>query len=135
LKIHQSTSGSCWFLSQAKAYWKWRHYQNKFEAKSEIKRAVHKFPLLFYAGPVILITLILLGLLIAKTFLDGLAQAGYWDRVLSLVATSYLAISLVNWLVTILIDPHFLPRMDFSSGNTDVANISVVPKAQQFKRT
>ncbi len=36
--------------------------------------------------------------------------------VLSVMATSHLAVALVNWLATLLTKPHSLPRMDFSEG-------------------
>ena len=36
--------------------------------------------------------------------------------VLSMVAASQLAVALVNWVVTLLVTPHVLPRMDFSAG-------------------
>ncbi len=35
---------------------------------------------------------------------------------LSLLCTSQLAVALVNWLATVLVTPHALPRMDFSKG-------------------
>ena len=35
---------------------------------------------------------------------------------LSLLCTSQLAVALVNWLATLLVTPHALPRMDFSRG-------------------
>src|SRR6185295_8495873 len=35
---------------------------------------------------------------------------------LSLLCTSQLAVALVNWLATVLVMPHALPRMDFSEG-------------------
>ena len=36
---------------------------------------------------------------------------------LSLLCASQLAVALVNWLATLLVTPHALPRMDFSEGN------------------
>ena len=35
---------------------------------------------------------------------------------LSLLCASQLAVALVNWLATLLVTPHPLPRMDFSEG-------------------
>ena len=40
--------------------------------------------------------------------------AGALVVVLSLLATSQLAVALVNWLATLLVTPRSLPRMDFS---------------------
>ena len=36
--------------------------------------------------------------------------------ILSLLCASQLAVALVNWLATLLVTPHPLPRMDFSEG-------------------
>ena len=36
--------------------------------------------------------------------------------ILSLLCASHLAVALVNWLATLLVTPHPLPRMDFSKG-------------------
>ena len=36
---------------------------------------------------------------------------------LSLLCTGQLAVALVNWLATVLVTPHAMPRMDFSRGH------------------
>ena len=47
---------------------------------------------------------------------------------LLLFSTSHLAIALVNWLATLLVMPHPLPRMDFSQGiPTQFRTLAVVP--------
>ena len=46
--------------------------------------------------------------------------------VLALLATSQLAVALVNWLATLLASPHPLPRMDFSTGIPAAARTLVV---------
>jgi cellobiose phosphorylase len=46
--------------------------------------------------------------------------------VLSLLAASQLAVTLVNWLATLLVTPHALPRMDFSAGIAAEARTLVV---------
>ncbi len=46
--------------------------------------------------------------------------------VLCLLATSQLAVTLVNWLATLLVTPHSLPRMDFSAGIAAKARTLVV---------
>ncbi|MGB3076402.1 MAG: glucoamylase family protein, partial [Chitinophagales bacterium] len=75
------------------------------------------FPLLLYNGSSILITLMLTGALTAKGYGEGFNIP--WliaIACVSLIATSHLAVTFINWLVTLLIHPHFLSRMDYSSG-------------------
>lgn len=83
----------------------------------KLQRSISRHPLLLYAGGIILLTLMLTGGLLLKAYSDGfrnnlLAVVG----ILSLLCTSQLAISLVNWIVTLLAKPSLLPRMDFSKG-------------------
>ena len=73
--------------------------------------------LLLYLGAIALITLSLTGclLLVAQR-----SVAADWELaligVLALLATSQLAVGLTNWLATVWVTPHPLPRMDFSEG-------------------
>ncbi len=84
-----------------------------------LRRAAGRFPLLLYLGAIVLITVIIAGGLLAQALcrrdaagLGVLVPIG----VLSLLAASQLAVALVNWLATLLVTPHPLPRMDFSEG-------------------
>ena len=45
---------------------------------------------------------------------------------MALMATTRLAVSIVNWLSTILAQPYILPRMDYSKGIPDEAKSMVV---------
>jgi hypothetical protein len=45
---------------------------------------------------------------------------------LSLLGGSQLAVALVNWLATLLVTPHPLPRMDFSEGIPEESRALVV---------
>ena len=48
--------------------------------------------------------------------------------ILSLLCASHLAVALVNWLATLLVTPHPLPRMDFSKGiPPECSTLVVVP--------
>ncbi|HEY5190336.1 MAG TPA: protein ndvB, partial [Candidatus Deferrimicrobium sp.] len=62
-------------------------------------------------------TIIISGVLLAKAHAGGLQD---WSLALfgalSLLCASRLAVALVNWLSTMLVVPHPLPRMDFSEG-------------------
>ena len=82
-----------------------------------IRKAIHRFPLLFYLGTICLITVIFTGCLLAEAYSNGLRGPWVWlIGIVSLLCVSQLAIALVNWLTTRLVAPHPLPRMDFSKG-------------------
>jgi cellobiose phosphorylase len=70
-----------------------------------------------YLGPIALLTAAFAGGLIAQAHAGGargwlLAVCG----ILGLLASSQLAVAMVNWLATLLVAPRLLPRMDFSRG-------------------
>ncbi len=82
-----------------------------------LQRMSHRFPLLLYLGTITLITAIFTLTLLAQAHAGGhpdwrLALIG----ILSALCASQLAVALVNWLATLLLPPHPLPRMDFSQG-------------------
>ena len=88
-----------------------------------------QFPLLLYIGTIILLTMIFAGGFLAKAHADGLND---WVLgligVLSLLCGGHLAVTLVNWLVTLLATPHPLPRMDLSRGiPPELRTLVVVP--------
>ena len=91
------------------------------------RRLIHKMPLLFYLGGIVLIT----GLL--GFYLSGHLHAEsmpwytaviFWTLVL--MSLSQLAVGTVNWLVTVLERPHPLPRLDYSKGIPPEARTLVV---------
>jgi cyclic beta-1,2-glucan synthetase len=76
-----------------------------------------RFPLPLYVGTIVLMTGIFTSGLLALAYAEDeenwlLGLVG----LLSLICTSQLAVALVNWLATVLVTPHALPRMDFSKG-------------------
>jgi cyclic beta-1,2-glucan synthetase len=91
-----------------KARWPWR---------TLVERSIHRFPLTFYAGGIGGITL-----LATFGFMEQAGRLGVpgWELILFtavfLVCASQLAVALMNWLSTLLVKPHLLPRLDFSSG-------------------
>jgi cellobiose phosphorylase len=92
----------------------------KLKRREKLRRGIRCHSLFLYSFSIFLLTLIFSGILAWKAYHDGLHSG--WVIVaglISLIATSHLAVSLVNWFVTITIDPHFLPRMDFSKGISD----------------
>ncbi len=89
----------------------------RLSVTESLRKAGRRFPLFFYLGTIILMTAIFTGSLLAKTHAGGypdwlLVLTGF----LSLLVGSQLAVALVNWLATLLVTPHPLPRMDFSEG-------------------
>jgi cyclic beta-1,2-glucan synthetase len=93
------------------------------------RRMGSRFPMLLYPGTITLITVILSVGLLAKGHAGGvngwaLAPVG----ILLLLGSSHLAVALVNWLVTLLMTPHPLPRMDFSGGiPPESRTLTVIP--------
>jgi hypothetical protein len=90
-------------------------------------RTSRRFPLLLYLGTITLMTTIFTGSLLANTHAGGtpdwlFALMGF----LSLLGGSQLAVALVNWLATLLVTPHPLPRMDFSEGIPEESRALVV---------
>ena len=94
-------------------------------------RASRNAPLACYLGPVLTITAIFCAVLVW--------QAGHHDHhlprwalaglgALAVIAGSQLAISLVNWLITLRETPNPLPRMDFATGiPAECATLVAVP--------
>jgi len=82
-----------------------------------ILRLSRRIPLLLYIGSISLLTVILTAVLLNRAHTGGLhGWPLAFTGALFLVCTSHLAVALVNWLSTLLVAPHPLPRMDFSRG-------------------
>ncbi len=82
-----------------------------------LRKACRRYPLALYGGAILLMTVFFAGLLVAKAHDGGLhGWLPALTGMLSLLCASYLAVAAVNWLATLLVMPHPLPRMDFSKG-------------------
>ncbi|HSM30638.1 MAG TPA: cyclic beta 1-2 glucan synthetase, partial [Woeseiaceae bacterium] len=94
-----------------------------------LRRRAGRFSLHLYLGSILLLTVIFSGALLAKAHDGGLQD--WWLALfgaLSLLCASRLAVALVNWLATLLVKPHPLPRMDFSEGiPPELRTLVVVP--------
>lgn len=89
----------------------------KVSFSSVFRKAVSRFSLLIYTGSIILMTLTLSRILLAKAQSDGMTGWELWALgLLLLLCTSFLSTAIVNWLSTLLVIPYPLPRMDFSEG-------------------
>jgi cellobiose phosphorylase len=82
-----------------------------------VRRVAGRFSLPLYLGAIILISVALSGGLLLAARIDGVAG---WALLplgaIALLVTSRLAVAVVNGLVSLLVDPHPLPRMDFAKG-------------------
>ena len=90
---------------------------------------IHRFPLLCYIGTITLVTATISAAVLAQAY--KLGSSG-WTLILAsiflVLCMSSPAVGLVNWLATLLIRPHALPRMDFSSGiPQELRTLVVVP--------
>ncbi|MDP3539492.1 MAG: glucoamylase family protein [Azonexus sp.] len=94
-----------------------RQAEVRLPASERLCRAARKSPLLLYLGLIVLLTAIFAGGLLS---LGVPAGTPLWLQVpfalVVLLAISQLALAMVNWLVTLLVSAHPLPRMDFSKG-------------------
>jgi cyclic beta-1,2-glucan synthetase len=103
--------------------------QVRWPPSEALRKWSRRFPFLLYGGSILLLTLLFAGMLLMKAHADGLQD---WPLaligLLLFFSTSHLAIALVNWLATLLVMPHPLPRMDFSQGiPTQFRTLAVVP--------
>ncbi|MDH4027486.1 MAG: cyclic beta 1-2 glucan synthetase, partial [Nitrospirota bacterium] len=101
----------------------------RFSVFEDLQRIVSRFPLFLYLGAIMLMTALLAGGLSAEMYAEGLS-----DRLLAmtgilfLLCSGQLAVALVNWLSTLIVTPHPLPRMDLSKGiPPELRTLAVVP--------
>ncbi|GAX61503.1 cellobiose phosphorylase [Candidatus Scalindua japonica] len=95
--------------------------------KLRISRASRHFSLFLYLGPILFLTVLTTSVVF---FLFGgfeLTDWRYWFFELTgIIGISALAVPLVNRLVTLILPPHVLPRMNFSQGIPSVHRTMVV---------
>ncbi|MGA2407189.1 MAG: glucoamylase family protein [Bacteroidales bacterium] len=89
----------------------------KYSLYAICRKTIFRFPMFFYLGSIVLLTLTFCWSMLEKAHSDGI---GSWHLLalglLLTLCTSYLSIALVNWLATLLIKPNPLPRIDYSKG-------------------
>jgi cyclic beta-1,2-glucan synthetase len=83
----------------------------------QIRRLARKIPLTIYLGSILILTAGVTAVITYKAYTD----THYWwlpilIGILTFICSSQLAVSLVNFLATLIVRPDLLPRMDFSSG-------------------
>jgi cyclic beta-1,2-glucan synthetase len=103
--------------------------QVRLSLAQAVRRKSRQFPLQIYLGLIALLT----GVFSANLLMVAHGRhVPLWPlallTVLFLLATSQLAVALVNWLSTLLVRPRPLPQMDFSTGIPhDFRTLVVVP--------
>lgn len=96
-------------------------------AFEKCRRITNTHPLLIYLGGICILSFLICWLLIAEASTELLQNSILVAVcIVVLTTTTRLAVSLVNWLSTILAKPCLLPRMDYSKGIPDEAKSMVV---------
>ncbi|HTD94870.1 MAG TPA: glucoamylase family protein, partial [Chitinophagaceae bacterium] len=104
-----------------------RSAKMRISAFEKCRRVVRNGPFIVFTGSILLLTGSVGWWLVAKAWREGILDG--WLIGLSIVlffCISQLAISVVNWLITISASPRLLPRMDFSKGIPDDSKTMVV---------
>jgi cyclic beta-1,2-glucan synthetase len=96
-----------------------------------LRKAAARSPLLLYLGAIFATTAIVASSLLSQAQWVGISDGlAYWAALpfamLLALASSQLAVALVNWLAILLAKPHLLPRMDYSQGIPAVCRTLVV---------
>lgn len=82
-----------------------------------LERAGRRFPLTGFLGTILSLTVLLVALVLWVGGNLGIGPLGLTVLgVLAVVCLSQLAVSLVNWGVTLVVAPKMLPRLDYSHG-------------------
>jgi cellobiose phosphorylase len=97
--------------------------------KLRARRASRHFRLTLYLGPILLLTALATLVVLFSFGGLGFSDWRYWFFAIPLIiGASALAVSLMNLLVTLVLSPRALPRMDFSQGIPTVhRTMAIVP--------
>ncbi|MBF0408094.1 MAG: cyclic beta 1-2 glucan synthetase [Candidatus Riflebacteria bacterium] len=83
----------------------------------KLLRMTSQHSLFLYLGTIMLVSTVLTGYLLQKVYSDGINGLLFaFIGSLLFICVNQLALSLVNWMATLLVKPNPLPRMDFSTG-------------------
>jgi len=118
--FHLIDKGQPQLARKLKVRWPWQ---------TTMERSIHRFPLVFYAGGIGLLTLLAtLGFVRQSLALELQGWKLIFFTLIFLLCASQLAVALMNWLSTLLVKPSLLPRMDYSAGiPEDCRTMVVVP--------
>jgi len=94
-----------------------RTAQVRLSGAQALRRTAGRHSLPLYLGGIASVTAIITGILLTRVLAVGMPE---WQLlpigILALLAASQLAGELVNWMASLLVTPHPLPKMDFSEG-------------------
>jgi cyclic beta-1,2-glucan synthetase len=101
----------------------------KLSIGERLKRMFNTIPLTGYIGSILFFTVLFSWLLLLKAHAEHTKQWAYViNCVVIVLGTSQLAVTITNWLSTIIVRPHLLPRLNFSKGIAeDCATMVVIP--------
>jgi cellobiose phosphorylase len=89
----------------------------RYSAIETLRRVASRHALFLYLGAVLLITVMFAGGLLTQAIALSVPDWTWLPiTLLGVLAGSQMAVALVNWLATLLVSAHPLPRMDFSKG-------------------
>ena len=95
--------------------------------KLRASRAIRHFRLFLYLGPILLLTALVTSVVHFSFGGFDLGDWRYWFfAITGIIGVSALAVPLVNLLVTLVLPPRALPRLDFSQGIPSVHRTMVV---------
>ena len=94
-----------------------------------LRKQFNRIPLIGYIGSIILFTVLFSWPLFVKALHEGLKDEWYaFACVMIVLGTSQLALTITNWLATLIVRPFLLPRLNFSKGiPTDCSTMVVIP--------
>lgn len=85
--------------------------------KELLNQSVNRSPFLYYIGTIALITITIAAGVLAHAYkLGAIGWMPIMVAVLTLISSSRPGVGLANWLTTLIVRPHALPKMDFSDG-------------------
>jgi len=102
----------------------------RYSAIANLLRAFGKMPLFLYLSSIAVLTSLISTALFYLPYSEDIRNRWLLPVVvlLAIPASAQLAIALVNWISTLLVKPHLLPRMDFSRGiPSEYRTLVVVP--------
>ena len=93
------------------------------------KRRIWHHPILFYQGAAFLLTILIPFLLARYAFnYSGAFLWGLFVFMMAIIPSSAISLTLMNWLVTILFRPEYMPRLEFKKGiPSEMKTLVVLP--------
>jgi cellobiose phosphorylase len=88
--------------------------QSQITVLERLGRWARRFPLMFYIGSILLLAIMLTSYGLWAIAISG--PLAWLIGGLLLIGALHLSVGIVNWLVSLMIKPHRLPRLDFSKG-------------------